>query len=436
MYLLRWRSKAYGLLGKGVLDLCYKKIGDLNYNIVMPRGAADIIDILKNNGFKAYIVGGCVRDSLLNLLPKDWDITTSAKPEEIKKIFKKTIDTGIEHGTVSVIMKDGIYEVTTFRLDGEYKDSRRPESVTYIDEVEEDLRRRDFTINSMAYSNEEGVIDLFGGINDLICGKIRCVGEADERFKEDALRMLRAIRFGSRFNFEIDENTYESIKKNSLLMSKVSKERVFDELNKIILSDNPQKIFLCRDTGIDLYIYDGLPEIIEELKNDDNSLGNIVKLENEKNIRWAAFLYKKDDNEARQFLKSMKSDNICINEVRALLKYNKKTIEADKVFIKKLLNALGEKLFGKLLELKKYGFQNNGENLNKINLLYKEIIDEKEAYNLGMLDINGKDIINSGIGEGAKVGEILNYLLDIVIKDNSKNKKSVLLEYVNVFFLQ
>ena len=227
----------------------------------MPKDVEFIIEEIEKNGFEAFIVGGCVRDALLHKEPEDWDITTSAKPEEIKKIFKKTIDTGIEHGTVSILLGRNTYEVTTYRLDGKYSDGRHPDKVEFSPLLEEDLKRRDFTINAMAYSKKVGLVDLFEGEKDLKKGIIRCVGVAKERFGEDALRMLRAIRFSAVLGFEIEKNTEKAIVEIAPNLLKVSKERVLVEFNKSLLSSNVEKVNLIFEYGLYKYISKGFEKL-------------------------------------------------------------------------------------------------------------------------------------------------------------------------------
>ena len=233
----------------------------------MPKELEFIISEIEKHGFEAFIVGGCVRDVLLNKKPQDWDITTNAKPEEIKKIFKRTVDTGIEHGTVSVLISKTAYEVTTYRIDGKYLDGRHPDKVEFSPLLDEDLKRRDFTINAMAYSKRSGIVDLFEGREDLNKGLIRCVGVARERFSEDALRILRAIRFSACLGFEIEEETKKAILEIAPNLLKVSKERVWVELNKTLLSSNVEKIALIFDYELGKYIcpksISGLPPFLQ-----------------------------------------------------------------------------------------------------------------------------------------------------------------------------
>ncbi len=218
--------------------------------IRLPEEVKNIIETLTEAGFEAYAVGGCVRDAILGRKPQDWDITTSAKPEDVKRLFRRTVDTGIQHGTVTVMIDKTGYEVTTYRIDGEYEDCRHPKEVTFTTKLSEDLLRRDFTINAMAYNEKEGLVDLFGGREDLEKGLIRCVGEASERFDEDALRILRAFRFAAQLGFEIDEKTFEAAKEKAPNLAKVSAERIRVELNKILLSKGPDRLFAAQEAGV------------------------------------------------------------------------------------------------------------------------------------------------------------------------------------------
>ncbi|MBP5600035.1 MAG: CCA tRNA nucleotidyltransferase, partial [Lachnospiraceae bacterium] len=225
--------------------------------INIPKDVEFIINTLEENGFEAYAVGGCVRDSLLGRVPNDWDITTSAKPLETKKLFKRTFDTGIKHGTISVLLDKEIYEVTTYRIDGEYEDARHPKEVTFTSKLSEDLLRRDFTINAMAYNPKRGLVDLYGGKEDLENKIIRCVGNPYDRFTEDALRIMRAVRFAAQLNYQIEDDTKKAIKELSPNLKKISAERIQVELVKLLTSDNPGFLKLAWELGITKVI---LPE--------------------------------------------------------------------------------------------------------------------------------------------------------------------------------
>ena len=213
-----------------------------NVTINIPTDAQEILSTLEADGRQAYVVGGCVRDSLIGRTPGDWDITTSALPMQVKQLFRRTVDTGIKHGTVTVMMGDTGYEVTTYRIDGNYADGRHPDSVEFSANLRDDLKRRDFTINAMAYNNSDGLVDEFNGIGDLQAGIVRCVGDARERFTEDALRMMRAIRFSAQLGFTIDGSTWNAIKKLAPSISKISMERVHVELGKTLMSAHPDYV--------------------------------------------------------------------------------------------------------------------------------------------------------------------------------------------------
>ena len=297
-----------------------KEIFEKNIKIVLPENVRFILKTLGDNGFEAYAVGGCVRDSILGLVPTDWDITTSAKPLETKSLFKRTIDTGIQHGTITVMINGEGYEVTTYRVDGEYTDGRHPKEVTFTASLIEDLKRRDFTINAMAYNEEQGVIDCFGGTDDLEKGIVRCVREARERFTEDALRMLRAVRFSGVLGFDICEDTLNAIKELAASITKISRERIQTELNKLIMSSHPDRIMMLYDTGLMQYIFEREWKETETTGNADKMLMArlITVAPKEHYIRWALFItYVCADD----ILYSLKFDNSTIKICNQMLKY-------------------------------------------------------------------------------------------------------------------
>ncbi len=232
-----------------------------------PRNVKTIIDTLQEAGYEAYAVGGCVRDSYLGLTPNDWDITTNALPTDVKKLFRRTVDIGIEHGTVKVMIGPEGYEITTYRIDGEYEDNRHPKQVKYTAELREDLRRRDFTINAMAYSEKTGLVDLFGGVADLEAGIIRAVGDAKERFSEDALRILRALRFSARFGYKIEDSTVEAIKELAPTLANISAERIRDELEKLVCSDHPDRLRMAYEYGVTKIIFPEWDVMMECMQN-------------------------------------------------------------------------------------------------------------------------------------------------------------------------
>jgi len=421
MCLLRQEGKEDGILGKSILRMI----------IDLPKNVENIIGSLEEHGFEGFAVGGCVRDSLLKKTPKDWDITTDALPVDMKKIFKKTFDTGIAHGTVTVLM-DGVgYELTTYRIDGNYSDGRHPDSVSFSKSLSEDLCRRDFTINAMAYSNKKGIVDLFDGRKDLQNGIIRAVGDAKKRFDEDALRMLRAVRFAAQLGFKIDDDTFEAIKEKAKLLSKVSKERIFVELNKSLCGDFAQNIKMVYTSG--LYRYIG-----KEFAKLDKSIYDFYprKFHNKKHMYWAVFLENIENVEAvKKILFELKSDNATRNNTYLLVKELKNPMPSSDEDIRWSLHRIGADLFCDYIEILKSD-KKNVDILDKIDNIenrYSQILKENHAYEISMLDITGKDLMDIGISKGPKIGEVLEFLLEKVIENPLNNEKSILLRLAKEF---
>ena len=399
--------------------------------IDLPKNVENIIGSLEEHGFEGFAVGGCVRDSLLKKTPKDWDITTDALPVDMKKIFKKTFDTGIAHGTVTVLM-DGVgYELTTYRIDGNYSDGRHPDSVSFSKNLSEDLCRRDFTINAMAYSHNKGIVDLFGGRKDLQNGIIRAVGDAKKRFDEDALRMLRAVRFAAQLGFKIDDDTFEAIKEKAKLLSNVSKERIFVELNKSLCGEFAQNIKMVYTSG--LYRYIG-KEFAKLNKNIYNFYPR--KFPNKKHMYWAAFLENIENAEAvKKILFELKSDNATRNNTYLLVKELKNPLPSSDEDIRWSLHRIGADLFCDYIEILKSD-KKNVDILDKIDTIenrYSLILKENHAYEISMLDITGKDLMDIGISKGPKIGEVLEFLLKKVIENPLNNEKSSLLRLAKEF---
>ena len=399
--------------------------------IDLPKNVENIIERLKEHGFEGFAVGGCVRDSLLKKTPTDWDITTDARPEDMKKIFKKTFDTGIAHGTVTVLM-DGVgYELTTYRIDGNYSDGRHPDSVSFSKNLSEDLCRRDFTVNAMAYSNKKGIVDLFDGRKDLQNGIIRAVGDAKKRFDEDALRMLRAVRFAAQLGFKIDDDTFAAIKEKAKLLSKVSKERIFVELNKSLCGEFAQNIKMVYTSG--LYKYIG-----KEFAKLDKNIYDFYprKFTNKKHMYWAAFLENIENVEAvKKILFELKSDNATRNNTYLLVKELKNPLPSSDEDIRWSLHRIGADLFCDYIEILKSD-KKNVDILDKIDTIenrYSLILNENHAYEISMLDITGKDLMDIGISKGPKIGEVLEFLLKKVIENPLNNEKSILLSLAKEF---
>lgn len=396
-------------------------------HITLPTKVKQIISRLEKADFEAYAVGGCVRDSILGRSPEDWDITTSAKPEEVKKLFSTTIDTGLQHGTVTVVIEKEGFEVTTFRLDGDYTDGRHPDRVAFTSSLTEDLRRRDFTINAMAYSEKRGLIDEFDGERDLEDGVIRAVGDACERFSEDALRMLRAIRFAGQLNFKIADETFDAIKELSPNIAKVSVERIAKELEKLLLSGNPEYIALVYETGIFSVI---APEVAMLFENDEISASikalskaSFPEKKELYQIRLAIFLEGLGADKAANLLKRLKLDNDTINTVKKLLGLSLREVENNETDMRRTVKEAGHKMMPLLLEMRRAkGLKDNKE-------MYQTVIDNGYCTSISELNINGKDLMDAGIPKGALIGSTLERLLELVIEKPELNtRESLLLE--------
>lgn len=396
-------------------------------HITLPTKVKQIISRLEKADFEAYAVGGCVRDSILGRSPEDWDITTSAKPEEVKRLFSTTIDTGLQHGTVTVVIEKEGFEVTTFRLDGEYTDGRHPDRVAFTSSLTEDLRRRDFTINAMAYSEKRGLIDEFDGERDLEDGVIRAVGDACERFSEDALRMLRAIRFAGQLNFKIADETFDAIKELSPNIAKVSVERIAKELEKLLLSGNPEYIALVYETGIFSVIAPEVAMLFEngEISASTKALSRASFPEKKElyQIRLAIFLEGLGADKAAKLLKRLKLDNDTINTVKKLLELSLREVENNETDMRRTVKEAGYKMMPLLLEMRRAkGLKDNKD-------LYQTVIDNGYCTSISELNINGKDLMDAGIPKGALIGSTLERLLELVIEKPELNtRESLLLE--------
>lgn len=403
-------------------------------NINIPMEVETALNILDEQGYEAYIVGGCVRDSLLGNAPNDWDITTSAKPDEIIDCFNnfRTIKTGLKHGTVTVIINKSQLEITTYRIDGRYSDNRRPDNVLFTDNVAYDLKRRDFTINSLAF-NKNGIVDLFGGVGDIHNKIVRCVGDPDERFNEDGLRILRALRFASVLNFKIDSNTSFSIHKNKELLKNISKERITVEFNKLLKGVDFIDILRKYKDVVEVFI----PEIISCNNLEwENILNSMCYAEN-LILRLAILLHKTN---AEKVLKNLKYDGETIKNVKFLVTFKDEEILPNKIKIKKQLSIIGYENYISLINFKKALYKSQ-ENKYEQELCYiknsEEILNDivmyNECYNLRMLEINGEDLLGEGFAKGIYLGSILNEILELVIEEKLENKKNTLIDYAEKY---
>ena len=420
---------------------------------------------LQANGFEAYAVGGCVRDSILGRKPDDWDITTSATPQETKQLFQKTFDTGIEHGTITVLLGKDAYEVTTYRVDGKYEDSRHPSEVTFTRSLKEDLLRRDFTMNAMAYNDKEGLVDIFGGMDDLQNRCIRCVGNAEERFREDALRILRAVRFAAQLDFEVEEETKQGIRRLAPTLANISAERIQVELVKMLVSPNPGLLRMAYELGITQVIlpeFDVMMQTTQETPHHCYSVGEhtlraVELIRAEKALRLTMLLhdvakpkmktvddkgrahFKKHDLEgtqmAKAILRRLKFDNDTMNKVTKLVAYHDYRMEAEPRLVRRAMNRIGEDLFAEYLEVRMadtlaqsaYQREEKLQNLQDIRSCYEEIMENKQCVSLKELAVTGSDLIADGMMPGKEIGHVLNLLLEQVLEKPELNDKETLL---------
>ena len=412
--------------------------------IELPRKVVLIIKNLQRHGYDAYAVGGCVRDSILNRKPEDWDITTSAKPEQVKRIFRRTVDTGIEHGTVTVLIgKDG-FEVTTYRVDGLYEDGRHPKEVTFTSRLEEDLKRRDFTINAMAYNDDERLVDAFGGMRDLNYHLIRCVGDPKERFSEDALRILRAVRFSAQLAFPIEPETAEAIKSLAPNLEKISAERIQAELVKLLVSDHPERIQDACELGITKVVLPEWDDMVGVKQNTphhkyDVAAHTVHALQNVKNdkvLRLTMLFHDMgkpvmkttDENGrdhfkghaiaseqiAKTVMKRLKFDNDTIRKVTKLVAYHDYRMEPTGANVRRAMHEIGVELFPYYLAVRladtkaQSSYERRGklENIIQIRELYRNALRNKECVTLKDLAVTGTDLINLGIAPGKELGTL------------------------------
>lgn len=438
----------------------------ISLEIEIPQGAAWVLEQLRDAGYEAYVVGGCVRDSLLHRMPDDWDITTSAKPEDTKRIFRRTVDTGIQHGTVTVMVDRTGYEVTTYRIDGEYADGRHPEYVTFTASLLEDLKRRDFTINAMAYSPAEGLVDEFDGIGDINRRVIRAVGDPVQRFTEDALRMMRAIRFSAQLDYRIDEDTREGIRLLASNLQKVSAERIRVELEKLLLSEHPEELKEAYELGLLRQFLPELSECMECGQNNphhclsvgDHILCAVKAARRDKVLRLVLLLHDiakpqvktMDENGIDHFhghaarsaaladriLRDLKYDNQTREAAVRLIAWHDRNLGDSLPEIRKSISELGEEWFLPLLEVKTSDVEaqsdyQRDEKLGKIEYwrnAFEEIRCAGDCLSLKDLAVSGKDLIAAGAAPGREIGRILHEMLEEVLREPAHNTREYLLE--------
>lgn len=435
--------------------------------IIIPTDVFSMLSILNKNGFESYAVGGCVRDSLLGKVPHDWDICTNAVPDEVKNVFADydIIETGLKHGTLTVKGEDDFYEITTFRIDGDYSDGRHPDNINFVKSLSEDLARRDFTVNAMAADKEGNIIDYNNGIKNLNQKLIRCVGNPDERFKEDSLRILRALRFAARYNFRIENQTKEAIHRNKKLLENVSQERITSEFRQIIRFANKEILMEFSDVVETI-----IPEIgncIGFNQNNPHHIYNVYEhiatavdfaIFNE-SIRLALLFhdigkpktYIEDDRGIGHFprhaiigsemtqniLERMRFDKKTTEEVVTLVKYHDLVISATPSFARRMLGKLGEEHLFNLMEVMRCDKMAQSDNPDREKTLsdicdfngnIEMVLGEQDCFSVKDLVVNGNDLKKIGIPEGPNIGKVLKELLDCVIEYPDQNKKEVLLE--------
>lgn len=447
-------------------------------HITLPDKVGLIIQKLTDEGFEAYAVGGCVRDSLLGKEPNDWDITTSAMPSDVKSIFRRTVDTGIQHGTVTVMFGKVGYEVTTYRIDGKYEDGRHPKEVTFTASLEEDLKRRDFTINAMAYNDETGIVDLFDGLKDLDRGIIRAVGDPYDRFNEDALRILRALRFAAQLDYEIDEETLKAVRELAPNLKKISAERIRIELQKLLVSSHPEKITEVYKTGISKVI---LPELdlmmdtpqntphhiynvgihtIEALKNsvgfDKDLSENEIKV-----LRLTLLLHdsgkpaaRKTDESGRDHFKGhaelseviagevlhrLKYDNDTLNKVKRLVKYHDHRKRLTEPRVRRIIVMISRELMPLWFIVRRCDIcaqsmidrEEKLKDIDECRKIYDKIISRGDCLSIKDLAVSGKDLIDAGIEPGPMLGNILDKMFEDVLDEPDHNDRDWLIARID-----
>lgn len=443
--------------------------------IKLPKHVKYIIETLEQNGYEAYAVGGCVRDSILGREPNDWDITTSADPYEVKKLFSHTIDTGLQHGTVTIMLEHVGYEVTTYRIDGDYEDSRHPKEVTFTKSLEEDLKRRDFTVNAMAYNDRDGLIDLFHGMDDIQKKVIRCVGNAEERFTEDALRIMRAVRFSAQFGYEIELETKKAIVKLAPNLKNISAERIREELIKLLVSEHPEYIRIAYETGITAQILPELDVCMETKQNTphhkytvgEHIIHSLTYVPGDKVLRLAMLMHdigkpycittdetgrdhfkghaEKSAEMAAVIMHRLKFDNDTLNRVKRLAKYHDWAISLSppikKATVRSMISRIGEDLFpdlftigdADLLAQSDYFKAEKEEKQQLLKEMYREIIEQGDCLSIKNLAVSGNDLIEHGMKPGKELGQVLQKMLEDVLKHPSSNNKEYLLNHLNKY---
>lgn len=463
MCLLRQTCEKDGLLGQGLLKM--------ENRIILPEDVRTILRTLDQAGFEAYAVGGCIRDSLMGREPNDWDITTSATPLQVKALFRRTIDTGIQHGTVTVMLHRTGYEVTTYRIDGAYTDNRHPEHVTFTASLEEDLKRRDFTVNAMAYHEKKGLVDLFGGQADMQAGIIRCVGPAHQRFTEDALRMMRAVRFSAQFDYQIEADTFSAIRELAPALRKISAERIQTELVKLLTSPHPERLRLAYDTGITAVVLPEFDRCMETPQHNphhcytvgEHTLRSLQETEADKVLRLTMLFHdigkpqtRTTDEQGidhfrrhpevsaeitRSILRRLKFDCDTMDRVCRLVRYHDWDIHAVPEHMRKYIAGIGEESFPAMFAVNRadilaqsdYHRQEKLDRVAQLEESYRRILAQGDCLSLKTLAVKGRDLMDAGMAPGKELGVVLQAMLEAVLEDPSRNTKEYLIGNLNEF---
>jgi tRNA nucleotidyltransferase (CCA-adding enzyme) len=435
-------------------------------DIRIPEKVNRILAELQQAGYEAYAVGGCVRDSLLGREPNDWDITTSAKPEQVKALFRRTVDTGIRHGTVTVMAGKDAFEVTTYRIDGTYEDGRHPDSVTFTASLAEDLKRRDFTINALAYNPKDGLVDLFDGTGDMQRKVIRAVGDPQERFSEDALRIMRAVRFSAQLGYTIDAGTREAIEKHAPDLRRISAERIHAELTKLLVSPHPDELRTLYETGISAVILPELDRCMSVPQNNPHHcytvgkhiIHSVTAVRADETLRYTMLFHDlgkaacrtTDENGIDHFyghaeisadlayriMRRLKFDNATADRVYTLVKYHGLEIAETPRGVRRAAVRVGADLFPLLFEVKladaaaqsEYHAEEKRRGVAAVRQIYEEILSEKNCLSLKELAVSGSDLIAAGMKPGKGIGEVLRIMLEDVLETPEHNEKQYLLE--------
>ena len=436
--------------------------------IILPEKVNYIIKTLMEHGYEAYAVGGCVRDTVLSRAPQDWDITTSARPEQVKALFRHTIDTGIQHGTVTVMLSHEGFEVTTYRIDGEYEDARHPKEVSFTSDLLEDLKRRDFTINAMAYNDRYGLVDAFDGISDLKRGVIRCVGCAKDRFSEDALRMLRAVRFASQLGFLIEGETRDAIALLAPNIARVSAERIQVELVKLLVSSHPEQIITAYETGLTGVFLPEFDRMMNTPQNNPHHCYNVGRhvtetlkyVPAEKVLRLTMLLHDiakpmcrttdakgwdhfyghpaEGSKMARAILKRLKFDNDTIERTCNLIFWHDDNPKLTEKSVRRKISRVGIEQYPALFDVKRADIYAKNPSFQAEMLsyvdgyeeIYRDIISKQQCLTIRQLAVTGNDLIAVGMKPGKEIGDTLKMLLERVLEKPELNTKENLLKLI------